>query len=221
MTIDEVHKFIRSKLNENQGSYVSSEEIDAALNLAQMEEFREMIAILREYKDNRVYGNSKSQSLADAKTYLSPFLIKGDLTSDSSGEVILPTNLEYISSAYGSSHPLPIIDEDQWIETITSDIIAPTESEPAALQAEPGKLQLFPESEFSFTIVYYRKPVSVQWSYTLSGRNAIYNSGSSIQLEWKDRSIPNIITKALQHLGVQVRSPLVIQEASNQNKPGQ
>ena len=221
MTIDAIHEFIKQKLNAVQSSYTTPAEIDRALNVAQLEEFREHIEIVSMFKDVRPTGTAQREKLRKAKQYLSPFLVKASVSADSSGLATLPSDVEFLNAARGPEYNIPIILEDQWINVITSDIVAPTADEPAAIQNEPDKLQLFPEAAFDFTINYYRKPIDVAWGFTNSGRNAVYDSGSSTQPEWKERSLVNIIHKALQHLGVQVRSEIVIQDAMISDKPGE
>jgi hypothetical protein len=111
--------------------------------------------------------------------------------------------------------------EDELIIRLESQVIPVSSDEPIAIMNRENKVQLFPETTHNGGVYYLRRPVAPVFAYSQVGRTVTYNSGNSIQLEWKPNDIMNIITIALQYIGINLSSADVVQYADAKEKQGQ
>lgn len=230
MNINDIHNVILFYLNKDQQGFVTHEEIDLALDRAQM-------TLFNTYHSNpklpartqaEVYG--ESQRIDDA---LSPFKEKytfnGGLTP--SGVITLPTNYMHLISLYTTVYnsqlgrnvysAVQVLSEDELIDRLESQVIPVSADDPVAIMNKQNKIQLFPEVTSTGAVYYFRRPVPPVFAYTQSGRNIIYDSANSVQLEWREMDINNIIISALQFYGLNLTSQDIVQFAAAKDAQGQ
>ncbi len=218
MDINQIHNWINFITNKAQGSYYSIEEIDMALDRAQMTYFNETYA---QY--------SLAEKIDDS---LSPFKTKYSfLTSDTtSGLVTLPTNYLYMTGGHISvvdhgnakSRPLKVLTEDELSYRLNSQLRPVTNNTPVCIIAGKSAgstlLQLFPAVAMAGTIYYLRRPAVPAMGYTQSGRTITYNSGTSTQLEWNESEIMEIMIRAIESLGISIDDQQMIEYADAKTK---
>lgn len=240
MTIQEIHNTVLFYLNKDQNSFVTHEEIDLVLDKAQL-------VLFNQYHTNpkmpaqaqaALYG--ESQRLDDA---LSPFKAKYTFTGGSSpvnitsyGIVTLPSTYMHFISMYTTMYnsalgrnvysAVQVLNEEELIERLNSQIIPVSEDDPIAIMNSQNKIQLFPEAASSGGVYYFRRPLAPKFDYVIAGRTVIYKPvgdlGSlSVNLEWKDIDIANVIAIALSYFGLNLSSADIMQFAEAKIQSGQ
>jgi len=224
MDLLKIHDAVRNDLGgKDRTAHLTPEEIDAALDRAQMREFRYLIGDERGYQQGRpqptvAYGMSRK-----IETVLNSFRVKvrgstGDYHpverphyNGPDGIQVLPDDFEYMLSIVlrnEKSGRVKLIDEDELWSVMDSEIVAPTSDHPVAILAGAGgtvnshdinnhKIQYFPEEGIYVTYWYLRRPAAPSMSYTMSGRTFTYDSAASTQMEWPDLHIERIIQRAV------------------------
>ena len=146
--------------------------------------------------------------------------------------------------------PVKVVNEDQLADRLVSQVSAPSTTSPIGILGDQGqKIQLFPESQHSGYIMYLSRPVKPLFSHVVDGRKIVHNaSGSSatftasssltlpngttvspgatytlpgsIELNWPEDCINDIINKALVSLGVHIEDLNVYQYSEVKNQTG-
>jgi hypothetical protein len=230
MTIKAVHDIILFYLNKAQQGYITHEEIDSVLDRAQL-------ALFNQYHTNpklpsnvalSVYGDS--QRIDDA---LSPFKVNQTFINQTS--ITLPSDYMHLLSLYTTTYNsslgrntyngVQILDEQELILRLESQIIPVSIDDPIAIMAANNTIQLFPNTAQSGGYYYFRRPKAPKFNYTISNRvvTEIFNQGvsTSIDLEWREFDISNIICIALSYYGLNIKSADVIQFAQTKTQEGQ
>lgn len=228
MDLFEVHKRIRQAFNKDMSGYLTSEEIDRALDRAQLQEFRHL------YGDDRMLPNaplSYGMTLkihTDLNPFKKSFVFNQNTYSPTanpagtgpSGILILPNDFVFFISIRRTSPdaPIKLISEDEIAHRISSTLRGPTSARPIAIingpsdgaGFEPGRtrLQIFPQAPIQGTIHYLSRPKAPLLAGTLSGRTFQYNVSGSTQLQWTDTAVDRIIERALSILGETLRDEI-------------
>ena len=230
MNIQDIHNTILFILDKEQNGFTTHEEIDEMLDNAQMVLF------------NQYFNNPKVPASAQPQSYtqnqrvhdsLSAFKKLQTFTTANtpSGVLTLPADFMNLLSLYTTVYnntlgrnvysAVQVMPEDELIVRLESQVIPVGNDEPIAIMNRENKIQLFPETTHNGGVYYLRRPLAPLFDYTQVGRTVTYNSGNSIQLEWKPNDLMNIITIALQYIGINLSSADVVQYADAKEKQGQ
>lgn len=219
MDLLEIHKRIRLAFNKDMTGYLLPEEIDRALDRAQIQEFRHL------YGDDRKLPDSP---LAYGMTYkihadLLPFKvlleynsaaynpITNPLGTAPLGILTLPSDFVYpVSMTTQPGRPIKIVSEDELGYRVSSILRPPTVIRPIAVIGgrslasgfnSISRIQLFPEYGQIGKLFYLKRPNIPQLRGTISGRQFTYDAVNSIQLEWGDTVVDRLIERAIAILG--------------------
>lgn len=184
------------------GTYFSYAEKDSVLDRAQIEYFNSQYAVY-----------AMAQKMQDS---LSPFKAKYDfLTEDTAdGLVTMPSGYMYLTGGqivivvdgHTRTKSLKILSEDELGKRLDSQLRTVSTSKPVATIA--GKvsgitlIQLYPKQPMAGSMFYFRRPTPPKFAYTQTGRVITYDSDNSVQLEWGESEIGEIMIRALEYLGV-------------------
>lgn len=143
-----------------------------------------------------------------------------------------------------------IVNEDQLADRLISQVAAPSVTAPIGILGDSGtKIQLFPEQQMSGFIMYLRRPSKPLFSHVVDGRKIVHNPSSSaatftatnaltladgtavaagatytlpgsIELEWPEDCINDIINRSLTSLGVHLGDVDVYNYTEAKNKEG-
>lgn len=209
MTLDKAYTFLNFWINKSQGGFYPPDQLDALVDRAQMALY-----------DDYYIKYATSQRVDDA---LAPFKSVFTFTNVAGGLVVSPADYLDLLTVYTASvdstgrvvnRPVQIISEDQLPVRLNSQIVPVTVTDPIAFITTNWNLQLFPQVPQSGTVYYLRRPKAPFFSYTLvSGRVIVYNPGSSVQLEWGDKDVNDILIKALDYIGINLSEQDVLQWA--------
>ena len=228
MNINDVHRVILFILDKEQNGFISHDEIDDQLDRAQMVLFNNYFVNPKIPASAQPQIYSENQRIHDS---LSPFKDRYTFTNTPSGVVTLPSDFMHLLSLYTTLYSstlsrniyssVQILNEEELIERLESQVIPVSADDPIGIMNKQNKIQLFPETAQSGGVYYMRKPLKPVFGYTQSGRNVTYNSGTSIQLEWKESDIQNIIVIALSYLGINLSSADIVQYSEGKIAQGQ
>lgn len=239
MQINDVHSTIRFILNKDQNGYITPSEIDSVLDRAQLVLFNQYHTNPRIPAQAQASRYGESQRIDDA---LSPFKSKYTFTSltSPSGVITLPSDYMHLISLYTTVYSnalgrnvysgVQVLNEEELIERLESQVIPVSQEDPIAIMNSQNRIQLFPESGQSGGIYYLRRPSAPRFGYTQSGRVIVYNPNEydpiteptgSVQLEWRDFDIMNLVSIALSYFGINMSSAEVQQFAEVKTQQGQ
>lgn len=232
MDLLDIHNAVKRDLGKERAGYFSPEEIDEALDRAQLQEFSYLIGDERSFQPGRPvspvsYGTNRTIHAA-----LSPFKEEFDTVSSAydsstapygtgSGYLVMPDNYEYLTGvsglgADGSPIKFEIVNEEDLDSILDSELVAPTATRRVMLEGEGGtvngqdigtkrKFTVYPSSGFVARVFYLRRPATPAMSYTLSGRTFNYNAANSTQMEWRDVDIIRVIQRTVALLAKQLQ----------------
>lgn len=218
MNLKEIHDWFDFVTNKAQGEYYSHGDYDNCLDRAQMMLFNEMYS---EYAT----GEKMQDAMAPFKSSYS-FLT----SNTTNGIVNLPADYLYMTGGHivvvESSHtkyrPLEIISEDEISWRLNSQLRPATVNKPFATIASKvagvTTIQLYPTVPMAGSVFYLKRPTPPVFVYTQSGRVVTYDSVNSVQLQWPESEINEIIIRALVYLGVNADDADIVQYANVKSK---
>jgi hypothetical protein len=199
--IDQIHSFIEFIERKEMGSYHTHAQIDAALDAAQKELFKQYL---------EQYTSSLDKKLPSA---LYPFRTSAAFTSTSSGIITYPADLEHLLVLYPLTNGLPntvrIVEFAELPEALNSQLRRVSTTRPIGIDGDK-EFQIFPKEVRSGNMYYLRSPKTPLFSYTQVGRVVTYNAGTSVNLEFSDIYVDKIISKALMFLGINMSEAEIV-----------
>lgn len=201
MNLEEIFQFLNFWINKYTNSWYTIPELTEVLDRGQ----------LSYYSDNKAkYSTSQL-----VKEILSPFRERFNFTTSDtvSGVIPIPSNSEYldlldIQIQYTISDRtiyagVPIIGEDERAIRLNSQVDPVTVTSPIAEILAPRFIKMWPTSGYTGTITYLRRPVKPVFVYTIiSERVIVFDEAASTNIEWRQTEIIPVLSKALQHIGI-------------------
>tara|TARA_R110000772_G_scaffold261411_1_gene379871 strand:- start:72 stop:683 length:612 start_codon:yes stop_codon:yes gene_type:complete len=196
--IELAHKIIREQIRKYRAGYKSPEEIDNALyrslidfyNLLFMPKINSQE--LSRYIKEQVCNISSTNSFSLAPDFNKPIIIKSN----------------YVGNVYEGE----ILEEREYLDRINSAILTPDLEFPIA-RILNGNIEFFPSDAGNYIFSYYRSPVKPKFNYTVpDGRNVVYTSVGSIDLDINPNSINNVIVGSLGYLGISLKEDSLLLE---------
>lgn len=213
--INEVHSIIRQLLVQEKTGKSTPEEIDKALDLAQIDYFNS----LRPQQGAQMPVYAQGTYVAEA---LNPFLrtVEFNNANTPSGLMTIPQSeqlltvmTQNVANSVTLYSPVPVVNPDELAHRLRSQIVMPTEADPVVIFETNKKLQFYPAAAKAGKVIYLVLPTKPKWGYLEDGRNLKYSPARSTDLEWNVSYIPQVITRALQYLGVSLSADAVFQVA--------
>lgn len=228
MDLLDIHNAVKRDLGKERAGYFSPEEIDEALDRAQMMEFWYLVGDERSYQPGRpvapvTYGLTRKIHIALAPFKETFSLIDEDYDSSSQpggtsqGVIVLPSNFEFLIGVSGGGDiRFRVINEDELDDVLDSELVPPTSTYRYLVMGEGGtvngidigtqqKLTSYPTTGFVAELFYLRRPAVPAMSYTLTGRSFTYDSSGSTQMEWNDGQINRVIQRTAKLLSKQLQ----------------
>lgn len=205
MNLLEINDFIDLVTKKQRGGFNSYAEKDSALD-------RASLFLFEEYKP--MYAKS-----IEAKEALAPFRKKYHFTSTSLGVVSVPdsekmvhllsmevlvTDAEAVSAGFTSPRVWPVRfpNEDEMQDAKNSQLNQPTSTDPIADITGVNAYEISPTQTHTGNIYFLKRPDAPFLSHTIVNRVFTYDSVLSVQLEWTEPYINQVIFKALEILDI-------------------
>lgn len=215
MNIQEVSNYLNFFINKYTGSWFTISELMTALDRGQM-------ALYSDFKSKY----ATSQYVKDA---LAPFRDSYNFTTAVSGYVIVPSTTNYLDlldiqtyftvSDRTIYYPVKLVNEDERAERLNSQLDPVTVTSPIGEQVSPRTFRLYPAGTYNGNVTFLRRPVAPVFGYTLiSDRVVVYDPNTSVQLEWRETEVNQVVIKSLEILGINLTAEDITQwsEAKSQ-----
>lgn len=213
MDLLEIHKRIRLALNKDDVGYLTTQEIDRALDRAQLQEFRHLYGDDRKLPDSPLaYGMTLKihSDLLPFKNVVEYNQQEYDPIANPFGTrphgimVFPPDYLYMVSLVTNQNVSVKIVSEDEIGIRLSSIIRRPTYFRPiAVIGASSGsRAQIFPDNNaYALKMYYLQRPAAPNFVGVVIGRVLQYDAANSTQMQWNDTSIDRIIERAIAILG--------------------
>lgn len=192
-----MHATIGWLKNQYQSGEQEPEQIDRALNNASNDKFNEEKRIFE--RDGYISDNLHNFKKFDDITIASGF---GDLPED----YAYRTGASFTNDD-DEELEVEIVPESEWINRKNDPIDPPNEDYPICAIRE--QLQVVPDIT-PIKLYYLRKPVIMQFAYTTSGNDLIYDAGSSVDCDWPEDCHTDLILRACPYLGIPLNDDMMV-----------
>ena len=206
MNINEVYKLVSYLVDKYQGTYLSPDDFNMVINMAQYQ----YLSFLADdtggpnRNPKNPVGMSTSAVVADT---LSGFLIESTLTITSQ-TASKPANL-YKTVAIRTvddDYAVRYVSEDKVSSFIGNAIDAPSNTEPIYYEIG-ANYKFYPSTLSTAKLSYIRNPSELKWDYTGA---LVYSPGGSLpandaDLEWADTDVYEVIYRAIGIIGINLK----------------
>ena len=227
-SIDTVKKYTEYLVRKNNSGYLSPDNFNLIINRASRTIFVKRVGNPHDYQVGSPIPRIGFQITQKITEDLKRFQANGDLILSAQGRVTYPSNLAYtipgiyyLTSKHGKPKyvPVEIVDKDKEGYRLSSSIVYPTKLNPIAI-FESTYLQVHPVGISTIKFPYLRYPVDALWAYTVVNGRPVFNQTNSIDLEWEDMVINDIIMQALKSIGISIKDADVLGFAQNESMQG-
>lgn len=236
-SIQQVHNLIFFFARKQQNAFFSHDDVDMLLDFYQMAVFSKMTGRPEGQPGMMPLpqtGYGQTQYFDDA---LSPFkkTVNFLYADTPKGLITLPSNYERLTSIYAivsnnatgqTDHKgIQVLTEDQVPGRLDSQILPPSLSKPFAVFAGVNssggyQIQLYPNQPMAGVYTYFMRPPAPKFSYTMNGRQVVFNQAGSTNLLWNDEVQVNLILATLQAVGVNITDQIIEQLSQIKQKEG-
>jgi hypothetical protein len=224
LTIAETHDRLDFLLNKEISGYITPENKDIALDLAQIQEFSMLLPAPRTLQFSSDLNPFHKWITFTSSAYNPSTARYGTGTS---GILILPDDYEYLQVAYTDDYnEIDVLIDTELPSRLISSLIAPSATYPVCIESGEGasgdtlnsqdiegkkKLQFYPNNVGHDGILwYFRRPVKPVFAYTASANTITQEEEDSVDMEWNDIAMGRIIERAkmilLEHLQASVNA---------------
>jgi hypothetical protein len=211
--ISDIYNLVDYICRKQRGVFITPSEFNQVITSSQLELF--------EHYWNLFY--EQDQQLHDA---LQPFkVLRYQFASNSSGLVTFPSDYVHlflgVFSIYGSTIcECQFIDNEQIPYALKSQLRPVSLSTPIA-EVAPNGFQMYPMSTQIGFYSYLRLPAQPIYGYSQVGRVITYDPNTSVQLEFTDAYVNNIISRSLKYFGINMGEQDIEQFAQMQTQQTQ
>ena len=217
-SIKTIYDLIVDLLDKNNGRFITAEEATRIINISSDELYDDCIGATNKNLDKRTnvaYGKSQNTDFR-----LAPFR-KNTTVAVVDGEATLPEDCGKITAVLMSKE-MPIalrrLDEDRMGMVLNNPLREPNEDDIYYIE-DNGSLQILGVAD-SVYIKYLKTPTPAKYveksvEITVGNRTVerkVFDEENSVDLEWHDREIMDIVTRVLAKLSVPVRDGFLSQQ---------
>ena len=217
VNVNTVYRTVLLILNKEQRGYMTPDEFNKVAAQVQIEIFNEYFddlnQLLRSTQTDFNYADRIS--LLDEK--LSIFKSETTL-SISAGLFNIPSTIREIGSVAYNGSEIQRLQKNDFYNINKSNLTKPSEKYPVYLY-ENNSIKIYPSTITSVSVNFIRQITDPIWAFeALPSTNYRYDylPGSSTQFELHISEQANIITRILMYSGVIIKSPDIVQMASQQ-----
>jgi hypothetical protein len=202
-----------------QGTYLSPDDFNLAINTAQRQYLNFLTGETAEFSQGRV-GKFTGGFSNDVTTggSLTNFLKETTLTI--TNQLLTQPNDFYKISAMRTAddnYPVKRVGADKVYSYVGNAIDDPSTTNP--IYTEIGTtFKFFPASLTSVKVIYFKIPAEVKWAYT---GNLVYDAANSVQLEWPLNDYNDIIYRTLGIIGINLKDGDLIRVSQTVKNDGQ
>lgn len=205
MRIDAIHNRMDVIMDKLQSGYFSPEEKDEALDFASMAKFNVYLPI---------YGKDM-----DSREALKPFKVVKQFETNSEGVFtltdcsrLLSGNLMVLKDGKALKRGFVIPNEDEIDGKRNSQLKPITLMYPIVEVLNETEYRVEPVMETGGEVTYLKRPNKPKFAYSsISDDVPVYDDAQSVQLNWNDKYVDDIIFSAIGFLGIPLSSEWLVQ----------
>jgi hypothetical protein len=223
LSIDLVYQVILYAIRKNQNGNLNPASFNNIINVAQNGYMDFLLGEFQKYIPGRPFAAVEFGQNQDIRQRLSPF-IPAPVTLSINGSGIAPYPTGYLNSdamTYGIYRQrVKFIQQDRLFSHLNS-YVDPIATNPVYLIYKDG-FQFYPINLGSSFLSYIKQPDTLVWGFTLdSNGRPVYNPLTSVQPQWGDLDILEVIVRALSIVGVNLQLNVVEQYSQIIKNQGQ
>jgi hypothetical protein len=226
MTIDEVYKIVTYLVDKYQGTYLSPEDFNSIINMAQSQYLESLVdgtGNVNSNNKNSPAGLIVNSAISDR---LSKFYTEAPLTV-TAGVAPKPANMNTATSLRTSANrPIKKVFDDNLANHLVNPIDAPTNTD--AIYMEFGdNFKFYPSTVAAPILGYIRNPNTMVWAYTgnlvysAAGGPSVVPTTGSVQPEWGDADMNEIIYRAIGIIGINLKDGDLLRVSQTIKNEGQ
>lgn len=222
MTIDEVYKLIQFIVKKEQQGYLTPDEFNSVINAAQNEFLSLLIGQVQSYQPGRANPRLAWSENESVRQKLTPLIKEANLSIDNSGFSGYPTDYQQADAMFNpyGIYRIRFAQQDSLFNYYRS-AIDPVETNPFYLIKSNG-FQFYPTTLGYARLSYVSTPNQLTWAYVTNVYGLpIWDAGNSVNPQWYDVDMMDIIARALRIIGVSLQSNDVSQYANEIKNQGQ
>ena len=223
MNINDYYNLVLYIIAKNQdGGYMSPDEFNLLINQSQTSFLDYLLGEFQQYQYKSPQPRVGYSQNETTRNRLTPIIYGYILNVDSTGFSPYPSDYQQVDAMwtmYGNSR-IRYTQQERLYSTVNS-VIDPVATNPIYLIKDTG-FTFYPNNINQTRLNYVRTPAPIKWAYTLDGEGrAVYDAANSIQPEWYEVDMLEIISRLLRMVGVNLQANVVAQYANEITKSGQ
>lgn len=229
--INSVYEYVNFIANKQQSGSISPSEFNIAINAAQQEYLRVKLGLTELYTVQQREAPQQFQATQSISDSLRPFIVSTTIPKTGNG-FSLPTNFAawgntdylYVEQINGQNsatvQPMEFVTLGERAIRLNNYITFPTLEYPIATYLN-NQILVDPSDITGITLSYVRYPVTPVWGYTVVNDEPVYNSATSVQLEFPNNDWENIANIVLKYYGIFLRDGELVAVSDSRIKSGQ
>lgn len=221
MNVNEVYQLIQFIINKNQNGYFTPDEFNQVIHQAEVSYMDYLVGQFQQYQAGRPIPNVQFGNNETTRQRVTPFIYNQLLTVDSNGFSPYPSDYLLTDSMYtGIYGKIKFVQQD-YLANYLNSRISPVATNPIYLIEREG-FRFYPNNIGQARVSYIKSPRTMVYGYTLDGNGLpVYNPATSVDPEWQELDLLEIISRALRMIGVNLQSGVITQYANEITKTGQ
>ncbi len=228
ISIDTVKKYTEYLVRKNNSGFLSPEQFNLIINRSSRTIFVKRTGNPHDYQAGAPVPRMGFQITQKITEDLKIFQVNGELILSAQGRVTYPSDLAYtipgmfyLTSKQGKQKYVPIenIDKDKEGYRLSSSIMFPTKLLPISV-FESTYLQIHPIGISNIRFPYLRYPADALWGFNTVNERPVYDAAKSVDLEWEDMVVNDIIMQALKSIGISIKDADVMNFAQSESMQG-
>lgn len=227
INVDELKQFLDYITNKEQsGNTMSPQQYNMLMRRGIQDQYSWLYGLWQQYNDRNkpAVGYENTQLVKD---FLRIFKETKTISVDSEGKMTIPSDYEHytrIDYLYKKNNPdtksvdvkrvpVEVIDDDKFTDRINHSIKVPSKSRLVIANFHNTYMECYPQDLGSVEFTYLRQPLDPLWAYTVVDTVAIYDPGSSTQIELPKSLTNQLARLILSYIGINLRETQVVQYA--------
>lgn len=222
MTVDFAYKLIQYICNKNQSGSPSPDEFNRIINMASLSHVNYLCGQFQQYLPQRAQPRVSYSENRTVRQRLTPFIYGRVLSVDNTGLSPYPFDYLQMDAMWGIYGYTRIrYTQQNQIDSFANSEIDPVADNPIYWIEDQG-FRFLPSDLGSAKLSYVRQPNTIVWA-SIYGANQrpIYDTGNSIDPEWDDLEMLEVIARALRMVGVNLQAADISQYANEVKQGGQ
>lgn len=230
-SIDETYTLVKYISRKNNSAYLDPEQFNMIINRAQTTKFADLLGDLNNASSP---SNPKApiefnkRVLEDIKQFTNPISI----SIDASGQANYPPDyVRWVRFGYKAGKntesgtpeilylPIEVVDEEKEYYKLSSVIVPPTREYPIVV-FKNTYMQFYPINLGRVQMTYLRQPERAVWAYTMVNNRPVFNSAASVNLNWPDIAINDIVIRACSYIGISIKDADLVAYTQTKTQEG-